>query len=131
MMKSRRNVIGTRVDNETDEALKRLAAARSETYSGLCSQILTEYVARLQTTGTTGVFDEVSQQFDERLAEHGRRQMREIEAALKPIKKEQVVLKAQLDVIAEFIAPERRNEYRDLVAKLIQTMGIQANGVRP
>lgn len=130
MIKVRKNQINARVDDATDEALKRLAAVNREPVGSLCSQILADYVVTAQQqTGGHG-FDQVSQQFDERLAEHDRRLMREIEATLKPLKKELTVLKAQLDVLAEFIAPGRRNEYQQNVAKLIQTLGIQTNGVR-
>ena len=130
MMKARKNQINARVDDSTDEALKRLAAVNGEPVGSLCSQILADYVVAAQQQTGGDAFDHVSQQFDERLAEHDRRLMREIDAALKPLKKELTVIKAQLDVLAEFIAPGRRAEYQQNVAKLIQTLGIQTNGVR-
>jgi hypothetical protein len=128
MIKARRNQINARVDNETNEALKRMAAAVDSSVGSLCAQIIIEYIAKRQTSGGSGVFDEISQQFDERLAEHDRRLMRDIEAAIKPARRELMVLKAQADMLVELIAPERRNEYQQGVAKLIQTLGSYANG---
>jgi len=124
MTKPRKNVIGARIDDEINDALKRLAAARGASQSSLCSDILTEYVTRLQTTGAEGVWDEVSHQFDERLAEHGRRLMQEINAVFKALKREITVLKAQIDMLLECTAPEQRAAYQQGVAKLIQTNGI-------
>lgn len=128
--KVRRHQINTRVDSETNEAITRMAAALDCSVGSLCAQVIMDYIARRQTTGGTaaGVFDEISQQFDERLAEHDRRLMRDIEAAIKPLKRELTVLKAQADMLVELIAPERRNEYQQGVAKLIQTLGTYANG---
>lgn len=128
MNKARRNQINTRVDNETNDALKRMASALDCSVGSLCAQVIIEYIAKRQTSGDSGVFDEISQQFDERLAEHDRRLMREIEAAIKPVKRELIVLKAQADMLVELIAPGRRSEYRQGVEKLIQTLGTFANG---
>lgn len=128
MIKARRNQINTRVDDETNEALKRMAAALDSSVGSLCAQIVIDYIAKRQTTGGGGVFDEVSQQFDERLAEHDRRLVGQIEAAIKPLKRELMVLKAQTDMVVELVAPGRRDEYQQGVAKLIQTLGNYANG---
>jgi hypothetical protein len=123
MTKARKNQINARVDDETDEALKRLAAATGAPVGSLCSQVLTDYVANQQQT-PSGAFDLVSQQFDERLAEHDRRLVREVEAIIKPIKRELTVIKAQIDMVLECMAPERRADYQQGVAKLIQTNGV-------
>ncbi len=128
MTKPRKNQINARLDDDTDEALKRLAAAAGLPVGGLCSQILVEYVLVRQQSASGG-FDQVSHQFDERLAEHDRRLMREIEAVIKPLKKELTVIKAQIDSLLESVAPARRDEYRKNVEKLIQAAGIQTNGV--
>jgi len=105
-----------------------MASALDCSVGSLCAQVIIEYIAKRQTSGDSGVFDEISQQFDERLAEHDRRLMREIEAAIKPVKRELIVLKAQADMLVELIAPGRRSEYRQGVEKLIQTLGTFANG---
>jgi hypothetical protein len=123
MTKARKNQINARVDDDTDEALKRLAAAAGAPVGSLCSQVLTDYVATQQQS-PSGAFDLVSHQFDERLAEHDRRLVREVEAMLKPIKRELTVIKAQIDMVLECIAPERRADYQQGVAKLIQTNGV-------
>src|SRR5947209_19763504 len=104
-MKLRRNQINVKVDDEIDAALKRLAAVRGLTVSALSVQLLTEQLDA-QQRAASAVFDEVSAQFDERLAEHDRRLMGEIEAAIKPLKRELTVIKAQIDMVLECIAPE-------------------------
>jgi predicted transcriptional regulator len=131
MLKKRANQINTRVDDETAEALRRLAAATGNSLGVLTCEVLTQYVDKEQNAGGHNAFDAISQQFDERLAEHDRRLVREIETIIKPIKKELIVVKAQLDVMAEFVAPGRRVDYQKAVERLMQAMGVQTNGGRP
>jgi hypothetical protein len=122
-MKLRRNQINMKVDDETEAALKRLAAVRGLTVSALSVQLLTEQLDA-QQKGASAVFDEVSAQFDERLAEHDRRLVNQVEVIVKPLKRELTIIKAQVDMLLECMAPERRADYQQGVAKLIQSNGV-------
>jgi hypothetical protein len=125
--KLRKNQMNARVDDETADALKRTAAARGVSAGTLCSQMLTEQVLAQQKSAS-GIFDEVSQQFDERLAEHDRRLLSQVEVLVKPLKRELTVIKTQIDMLLECVAPERRAEYREGVAKLLTRLQ-ETNGV--
>jgi hypothetical protein len=135
-MKLIKHQIGPRVDTATREALERLAAARGVSIGNYAAQALTEHVRRHQGAGVQDFFDEMLQQFDERLAKVADQLRREFESATKRIEKHFTrnidAVKAMIDASVETREPPRSEEYRQRIAKILQLWGIGpgSNGAR-
>lgn len=133
-MKPRKLQIGPRVDPDTYEALKRLAAATGCSIGNYCARVLEEHITRQTQGDDASVFDEVVQQIEQRIADQHKHQQRELDVAVKRLEKNFNAVKAMIDAHVETSAPETREAYLKAVERILRAMGIQAgpsNGARP
>jgi uncharacterized protein (DUF1778 family) len=127
-MKTHNNVLSARVDDDTYEALQRMAAAVGSSISHYVGELVAAHIRRQQLTPGTSIDDEAIQRFEERLAILESHRQREMETTIKRLESHFTVVKAMIDSLAENSIPEQREAYIKTVQKLIRAAAMQNGG---
>jgi hypothetical protein len=125
--------LGTRVDADTQAALKRIAATEGISINQLVERILVGHLSKRQQGKSGADWEGGLRDLEQWIADQLQRQNRQLEAVEKRFEKSLAALRVMVDASVEMRDPARMDEYRRMVAGTLRQMGIgtsSANGVR-
>jgi hypothetical protein len=117
--------IGPRVDVQTRDALKRLAAITEISISKYAAKVLVGHVAKQQTGGGSVDLEDALGRLERRIAEMVEGQRRHFEVSIKRVEKGLLAVRVMIDAHVQTCEPKQYGEWRQATEAMLRSMGIQ------